>query len=325
MREVVDGELLSRVVTDEDSTEPEDRRPPSGLSPSSIDSYQQCPRRFEYEKVDRNESMAGPEAVKGTFVHRVLELLMQEEPRDRTPERAREFMGLAWEEIAVDREFTSLGLPESEATDFRRDGWHSVRRYFEMENPSDVAVVATEQLVEAEIEGVPLRGIIDRLERDMLDDLVVTDYKNGKVPLPRYRKPKIQQLNFYAALVEASTGTRPVAGRLVFTQFGEVIDTNFTDESVGDAIDTAVEVWHGVHRDMEEGFDPSPGPLCGWCPMVADCAEGEAEVVKRGSKKPGSRGSLGDHAPAWQMVPRLVEIMAERQALADLESDANVF
>jgi len=263
--------------------------------------------------------------VKGTFVHRVLELLMQQDPRDRTPERAREFVGMAWEEIAVGSEFMSLSLPVEEAKQFRRDGWHSVRRYFEMEDPQAIEVVSTEERLEAVIEGVPIRGIVDRLERDLLDDLVVTDYKNGKVPLPRYRAPKMRQLNYYAALVEEVHGDRPVAGRLVFTGFGEVIDTNFTDESVGDAIEVAVEVWHGVHHDMEEGFEPNIGPLCGWCPMVADCAEGSAEMVKRGKKKPGSRGALGDHAPAWDLVPELIELKAERRALADLGSDASVF
>jgi putative RecB family exonuclease len=317
MSEAIDEELLSSAM----SNDTDERRPPSGLSPSSIDLYLQCPARFEWEKIDRNESMAGEAAVKGTFVHRVLELLMQQDPEDRTPDMARLFMAETYTEILGNREFMSLALPESDVRSFRRDAWTSVRRYFEMEDPSQIEVVSTEERIEAEIEGVPIRGIIDRLERDVLDDLVITDYKNGKVPIPRYRAPKMRQLNYYAALVEAAKGERPVAGRLVFTAFGEIIDTNFTDESVEDAIATAVEVWHGVHRDMDEGFAPNPGPLCGWCPKVADCAEGKAEVISRGSKKPGARGALGDHAPAWDMVSELSELRSRRSA----DADADVF
>ena len=32
---------------------------------------------------------------------------------------------------------------------------------------------------------------------------------------------------------------------------------------------------------MADSFDPSPGPLCGWCPHVANCPEGLAEVRRR--------------------------------------------
>jgi len=315
LREHVDDELLSGTVTERE------RRMPSGLSPSSIDLYHQCPRKFEWEKVDGNYGGTGEAAVKGTFVHRVLELLMQHDPDDRTPDMARLHMGEAFNEMLVNDEFRSLSLPDDEVRDFRRDAWTSVRRYFEMEDPRSINVVSTEEYVEAEVEGVPLRGIIDRLEYDMLDDLVVTDYKNGKVPLPRYRAPKMRQLNLYAALVEASRGERPVAGRLVFTAFGEVIDTNFTDESVGAAVEDAMGVWAAAHDDYRDGeFAPNPGPLCGWCPVVAECAEGKKDILKR-----AKGGRLGDHAPAWDIVPELVEIRESRRAKADFASDESLF
>jgi len=275
------------------------RRKPSGLSPSSIELWLQCPRRFEKEKIEGRDGGTNMDAFVGTFVHRILELLMQHPAGGRTVEAARESARTAWAELASDRSAHALGVLEgAAATEFRRRSWQSVRGYFTIENPDRVTVISTEQFIETVVGEVPVRGIIDRLDRDVFDDLVVTDYKSGKVTARPFRGPKLRQLNLYAAMVEQVTGERPSEGRLLFTTFGETIDTIITEESVGEAVEVAQSVWTALDEAMKaDSFEPRPGPLCGWCTFVGECPEGLVEIRER-----RSAGKLKRSAPAFELA-----------------------
>jgi len=297
-----------------------ERRLPTALSPTSIETYMGCPRRFEWEKVDRHPpTPAGPEAVLGSYVHAVLELLLQLEPEKRTRAAARVIMRELFPLYSAEQEFIDLGLDEGAERTFRWSAWKSLLTYFTMEDPMHVVVISTEQNILAEIDGVPTRGIVDRIETGLMGALVVTDYKNGKVPDERYMGPKVRQLNLYAALVEAGTEmARPDYGRLLFTAHGKEIEVPFTVRSVEKAVGEARHVWDSMQVDFDGGeFKPKRQALCGWCPAILGCPEGQAEVISRGKKKPGSRGSLGSHSPAWDVVPELVEIRRSRLDLTE--------
>lgn len=285
---------------------------PSGLSPSSMELWHQCPRRFEREKVDRLPSDTGVPAVTGTLVHRALEFLLELPPEQRTQKAAYDALKKAWPETEGGAEVQQLGLSKDELLAMRRSAVSSMRTYFEVEDPQAVDVVATERKLGVvidpdtldatpmavafpgedavddgdqnvvDVEGVPLRGIIDRLDRNKHGQLVITDYKNGKVPLPRYQGPKLRQLNIYGALVEAVDGELPRHGRLVFTAYGQEIRTPISRVSVDNAKGEAVRVWGEISAAYESGdFAPIPGPLCGWCPFAAECTEGIAELQQR--------------------------------------------
>lgn len=275
---------------------------PKGLSPSSMELYHQCPKRFEVQKIDGGYEPSGYAALLGTFVHRILELVMEQPPEGRTLDYAKEAARKAWPETQQDKDFVLLGLTEDEQRAFRWSGWHSVENYFEMEDPTQVQVESTEEWVEATINGVKMRGIIDRLDR-VDGDLVVTDYKNGKVPDPKYRGSKWEQLNFYAAMVDEIKGERPVEGRLIFTAHSEVLDTPFTDQSVDAVITKVTATWADIERDFDgRGFKPIPGPLCGWCPVLPTCPEGMAETYMRYKK-----GRLKDTAPGYAVVKAMAQ------------------
>ena len=274
-----------------------------GLSPSSIDLWLQCPRKFYDEKYEGRSGGTGEAAVLGTFIHLVLERLMELDPAERTVKTARALTLKTWPEFLTSKDWTALVEQEGESfdvdhTDFRRRAWTSVCGLFQIEDPSDVEVLATERFMKAEVEGVPVRGIIDRLDRDVFGDLVVTDYKTGKVPAPWFRSSAFRQLNLYAAMVEVVDGERPAEGRLLYTSYGEVIGTTFTTESVSRAVEVVVNTWDEVAECEASGEWPAKtGPLCGWCPFVAECPDGLAEVRKR-----RSAGKLKATAPAWDLA-----------------------
>ena len=196
-----------------------DERPAmvAALSPSSIATFKQCPRRFFYEKILRLETEPGLEAVCGSFVHLVLEHFMRLPAAERTPEAARRLATERWAEFVLDEDsrFTELGLDETATKDFKRRAWAGIVGYFSIEDPTRVEVVATEQEMRADLDGAPLYGIIDRLER-WGDRLVVSDYKTGKAPKWQDEiDEKLEQLLLYAAMLDAQ-GTPVSMLRLLF-------------------------------------------------------------------------------------------------------------
>ena len=273
---------------------------PNGLSPSSIELWQQCPARFEQEKVLGRTSPGGVDASVGTFVHEVLEDLMAVDAEGRTIDKARELLRDRWPGWAASDRWAELAFApgSDDETSFKRRAWAGVRGYFEIENPQRVEVIARERYLSAEVDGGPLRGIVDRLDRDVFNDVIVADYKTGKVPIPAYRAAKFRQLNLYAALVAKVDGVRPAEGRLLFTTFGRVISTRIDGESVGVALAVAADTWEDLHAaEAGGGYGPQTGPLCGWCPFVGECAPGLAEVRER-----RAAGRLKATAPAWELA-----------------------
>jgi putative RecB family exonuclease len=262
-----------------------------------MDLYHQCPKRFEVQKIDGGYEPSGEAALLGTFVHRILELLMEHPPEERTIDTAKECAKKAWLETVIEPDFVLLDLTEDQRRAFRWSGWHSVENYFAMEDPTQVEVESTEEWVECTIEGVNMRGIVDRLDR-FGDDLVVTDYKNGKVPDPKYRASKWEQLNFYAAMIDEIKGERPASGRLIFTAHSEILDTEFTDKSVDNIVTKVRATWTAIEEDFQgRGFKTKTGPLCAWCPVMPTCPPGAAEVTMRMRK-----GRVREDAPGYAMI-----------------------
>jgi len=197
----------------------DDARPPmvASLSPSSMATWRQCPKRFFFEKILRLEVEASEPAVCGSFVHLVLEHLMGMPSGQRTAVEARRIAGELWPVFCADpaSRFDELGLDDAATRSFKQRAWAGIAGYFQIEDPNAIDVVGTEQEVRADLGGAPVYGIIDRVDQGR-DGLVVTDYKSGKAPSWQdEREEKLGQLRTYAALLEA-TGQRVAELRLLF-------------------------------------------------------------------------------------------------------------
>lgn len=245
------------------------KRLPSALSPSSISTYEQCPRRFQYSRIDRLADPSGPDAVLGTFVHGVLEDLFGLEPEERSIEAARAIATRRRVELESDPDYVALGLGDAAARAWRRRAWSAVSGYFAVEDPRIVKVESREQDVRVELGGVAVRGIIDRVDRG--DGRTVVDYKTGKVPAPRYRGKALAQLELYAAAL-AALGRPARRLRLLYVSHGETIESSVGAVEVSRAVERVVRVDDAIRADfVASSFAPRPGPLCPWCAYQAIC------------------------------------------------------
>ncbi|NNE72745.1 MAG: PD-(D/E)XK nuclease family protein [Acidimicrobiales bacterium] len=250
------------------------------LSPSSAGMYEQCARKWKHRYLDRLPDPPGEAALVGTFAHRVLELLLQDAPDRRTLDRAKELAREAWPETETDPDYQVLELSDTDARRFRWKGWSAIEGLWRLENPAVVDVAATEQKVDVELNGVPFRGIVDRVDNEP-DGVVITDYKSGRAPRPRYQKGRLTQVLLYAGAVGELNGAPPTRARLLY--LGQrVIETAVTPDNLGEALEGLKTTWTNIESDCaSQTFAPTTGPLCAWCPFVAQCPEGMAEVSNR--------------------------------------------
>lgn len=245
---------------------------PSRLSPSRVEAFLSCPMAFRFSAVERLPEPPSPHAVKGTLVHRALELLFARAAEARTPEAARTDLERAVAELLAGPEWPQLGLEGDASAAFLADAEAMVERYFAMEDPRRVHAIGVELRLEAQALGVTLHGVIDRL--DLEDgELVVTDYKTGRPPGLAYERQRLNGVHFYAFLCQELFGRRPARVQLYYLSTGEIISTVPSEQSAAFLPKRARAVFDAVEKACaNESFLPRPGPLCqrcafqSWCP-----------------------------------------------------------
>ncbi|GAA4924284.1 PD-(D/E)XK nuclease family protein [Nesterenkonia rhizosphaerae] len=164
---------------------------------------------------------------------------------------------------------------------------------YDIENPRRVDVVSVEQEFHLIIDGVPVVGHIDRVSRDENGRILIEDYKTGKLPNPKYSNDYEYQARLYAIAYEMLTGERPVAARLLYTQFGESLWVDIDEDSLAETRKRLVAQWEKHNDRTATGrFDTKVGPLCGWCPLVSVCSD----AIKAGK-------TLSDRAPMEALDP----------------------
>lgn len=245
---------------------------PMSLSPSKISAFKACPLAFRFSTIDKLPEPPSPPASKGTLVHRTLELLMLRPSRERTLDHALADLERARVETADDPEFVHLHFTPEEWREFHAAAEALVRRYFHLEDPSTIRPVGLEVLLSAQVDGVTIRGIIDRLELDPAGELVVTDYKTGAAPRHGFERPRLEGLQLYALLCEEVLRRLPVRIQLLYLSTAEVVAYEPDAASVRGVRQRAAAIWQAVQRACAtDDFRPRPGPLCDFCNFRAYC------------------------------------------------------
>jgi putative RecB family exonuclease len=246
--------------------------PPRSLSPSKVTAFTDCALAFRFSVIDRLPEPPSTPAVKGTLVHAALQQLLFEPAERRSLEAALRFLAEAAERLRLDPEFIELGLDADAEATFLADAEVLVRRYFELEDPRRVRPLGVELLMEAEIGGVHVRGIIDRLEIDADGELVVTDYKSGRAPTERHERGRLVGVHVYALLCEKLLGRRPARVQLLYLSDPVAIICTPSERAVRATERRMAAIWQAVGRACAaDSFRPQPSRLCDYCAFKAWC------------------------------------------------------
>ena len=244
---------------------------PKYMSPSSISTFQQCPLKFKFYKLDRLPTESTEAQHLGSFVHEVLEDLFKCPREERTEATARKLARELWS-TKWSAEFHAL-KEKCDENEFRWKAWLCIENYFGMEDPTSFDAEGIEAKMDGDIDGVPVFGIIDRYTIEN-GKLVISDYKTGKKPRKQYEWEKKMQIAIYSILLKAQTGLDVERAELLYVKSGKFARYD-VDEELENAVRVEVrKTWDEVKTMCNSGeFETRTGPLCNWCDYQSICPE----------------------------------------------------
>jgi putative RecB family exonuclease len=256
---------------------------PQSLSPSRLSDFQTCPRRYQHGSVERLPQPASYASAKGRFVHYVFERLFLLNSEERTVDRARGFIEPALEEILTPEVRDEISLDDAMLSKLLNETESIIESYFVMEDPTAVMSEGVELRLGVDVDGTPLFGILDRLDRDSDGTLTIVDYKTGSLPNRNYDSQTFANAELYAALCEAKLGERPSKIRLMYVAHGKAIERTVSDVVVKARSKAASNAWTKINRYYQDGdFPATPSShACRFCAFKDLCRSKGVPVPSR--------------------------------------------
>jgi putative RecB family exonuclease len=243
------------------------------LSPSRASDFKTCPLLYRFRTIDRLPEAPSRAAVRGTVVHTVLERLFDLPSAQRTVRAAQQLVEPAWRAlVAEEPELAALFADEVDLTAWLDSASELVEGYFAIEDPSRLEPAAREELVETVIDGLRLRGYVDRLDVSSSGDVRVVDYKTGTIPREAFEAKALFQMKFYALVLWRTRGVVPRQLKLIYLSDRDTLTYTPEQDELVRFERTLKAIWVAIARAAEaRDFRPSPSRLCDWCDHQVRC------------------------------------------------------
>ncbi|MFC9972543.1 RecB family exonuclease [Spirillospora sp. NPDC127200] len=267
-------------------------------TPSRLNTWLDCPRRYRMTYLDRPMPPKGPPWAHnslGAGVHNALAAWWKLPEHERTPEAAGALLERGW--------LTDGFRDQEQSAGQRARAREMVERYAAGLDPSDEPV-GVERTVAARTDRIAVSGRIDRLD-ERGAELVVVDYKTGRHVLTADDARGSLALAIYA--IASSRVLRKPCRRVELHHLpsGEVAVWEHTDESLERHLRRAEQIAAEAqdadeayrtrlkpaakprpgeapdHAPFDGVFPPRTGSLCGWCDFQRHCPEGQAAAPRK--------------------------------------------
>jgi len=289
----------------------------SKFSPSKLDCYKECARRYQYRYVDRlARRRKTPETVVGVSVHAAFEELYELVAGGKVPSLADVQSVYAG---ALDAEWDdSVQVKDARFTrdDWRNVGLQCVQAYYDAHAPfAEDRTVAVEKRV-----GFPLtvdgreyriEGFVDRLSIAPDGAVEIHDYKTAKSLPDQAHADADWQLALYELAVRHDwPDTKDVRLKWHYVRHGKTLTSTRDAAARARLLADVAGTIAAIKRD--HAFEPSPGPLCDWC-EYKDLCPVFAHAEKVAALPPAERRK----DDGVRLVGALAEIEAKRRRLKD--------
>ena len=246
------------------------------LSPSSINSFNQCPRRWFFDYIEHRPTKASIHLARGSAIHKALEELFfikqipsGEEFRNTLQERGRNLLKTAWKEnvdvVELKKDEKDLFYEQTSKMLTRfvdrfcnniQDGikmkkFGSERQGFYYTKPIFRELWLDDQfetdwmgkpLLDDKSEKIPRKdalfvgGFIDSVQKDFDNNINLIDYKTSNKWKNTFPKEYMLQLAIYAYLWETTRGSMPTYVGINFLKYDESYYMFVTPSLIKEAI-----------------------------------------------------------------------------------------
>ena len=232
---------------------------PYSLRQSMVNTYLQCPARFYAIYEEGKEEPKNKFAEMGTAVHAVLEAYYKGEFKREDLDQAFDY----W--------WTKCG-----PNDFKdyQECLDMVRRYFER-NPDDPDVIAVELDFNVTVNGVPISGTIDRVDRIDERTIRLVDYKTNQMPFSRDELEGSIQFKMYnLALMELKDqlgGFDRIINTYEMLRLDYAQSIEYTQEELEEFARWLKVIWTKILSGVDR--EARPHPYCIHNPVSDKCKE----------------------------------------------------
>jgi putative RecB family exonuclease len=259
-------------------TESEPLPPPvrGSLSPSRAADFKTCPLLYRFRCIDHLPETPSRVATRGTLVHAVLESLFDLPAAGRTLAAAQALVPSAWQRVLDEApEVAALFADDvdgAELASWLESAAGLVENYFKLEDPTRLEPAAREERVEIIVDGLRLRGYVDRVDVSPAGDIRIVDYKTGASPREAFEAKALFQMKFYALVLWRTRGVVPRQLRLMYLADTDTLSYQPEADELERFERTLRAIWAAIERATQTGdFRPSPSRLCEWCAHQALC------------------------------------------------------
>lgn len=252
-------------------------------SPSRLDFWLQCPRKYRFHYVDK------PKPPGKMWAHQMLGISVHNALKDwwllplekRTVESARSLLRASW------RVEGFRDLDQADQVLEKVEVWFC--NYIKTIDPSKEPK-RLEQTLSFITERLNVQGRIDRLdERD--GEYVVVDYKTGRADLSEDAARQSMALAIYVQAVRKGLKKQCSEVELHHLPSGEVVKFRHTDETLNRQLDRmeqigrecgAAEIEVAAHPEKADQLFPArTSALCGWCDYWQWCDAGQVAAAQK--------------------------------------------
>lgn len=264
-------------------------------SPSSINTYKQCPRKYHYQYVKKLPTGNSIHLIRGKVVHSALEDFFDIELDDAVIQnfkflhmRILKLFTKHWKTSA--EELQSLGLGEEQLRFYFDESIMMLQNWFNRFKKKVAARMANGENFVTAFENIKprreeeyrseefmIRGYIDAIH-EVNGNTLIIDYKTSKkdVLTPAYQL----QLSIYAMLYEEKHGRKPDLVGIDFLKSTEQ-HLPVTDEMIMEAKFQIEQIHASTGSDNIADYPQNPSPLCKWrtgqCDFYDVCFGGVSE------------------------------------------------
>lgn len=232
---------------------------PYSLRQSMVNTYLQCPARFYAIYEEGKEEPKNKFTEMGTAVHAVLEAYYKGEFKREDLNQAFDY----W--------WTKYG-----PNDFKdyQECLDMIRRYFER-NPDDPDVIAVELDFNVTVNGVPISGTIDRIDRIDERTIRLVDYKTNQMPFSRDDLEGSIQFKMYnLALMELKDqlgGFDRIINTYEMLRLDYAQSIEYTKEELEEFAQWLKVIWTKILSGVDR--EARPHPYCIHNPVSDKCKE----------------------------------------------------